>query len=150
MEIWSAIRWDRVPKWMDMVKKVVYTSEEREKVGATAHWVGEAGGIKSEWDSEMTEWEPNERVSWRSTAGSFTGIGSMTLAPTSTGTVATLMMDYELPYSILGKKVDKLHVCKAVEGGTERALRELKAIVEKKARHRSTAKPSFSTAILEL
>ena len=129
--IWPVVRWDRVPEWMDIIKKVEYTSKKKDAVGATAHWIGEAGGVKSEWDTETTEWEINRRGAWRSTAGSFTGIGSMTLSPTTAGTTATFMMDYDLPYSILGKIIDKLRVCKAVEKGTERALRKLKDTVEK-------------------
>ena len=129
-EIWPMIRWDRVPEWMDIIKKVEYTSEQKETVGVTAHWIGEAGGVKSEWDTETTEWEVNERGAWRSTCGTFTGIGSLTLNPSETGTKATFMMDYDLPYSILGKIIDKLRVYKAVEKGTTRALIKLKEMVE--------------------
>jgi uncharacterized membrane protein len=124
------IRWDRVPEWMDMIKKVEYTSEQKETVGATAHWIGEAGGVKSEWDTETTEWEVNERGAWRSIRGTFTGIGSITLNPSENGTKATFIMDYDLPYSILGKIIDKLRVCKAVEKGITRALKKLKELVE--------------------
>ena len=49
------ICWDRVPEWLSPIKKVEYTSEEKEAVGATAHWIGEAAGLKSEWDTETTE-----------------------------------------------------------------------------------------------
>ena len=116
---------------MDIIKKVEFTSEEKEKIGATAHWIGEAGGVKSEWDTETTEWKPYERGAWRTTAGTFTGIGSMTLSPTGEGTKATFMMEYELPYSILGKIIDKLRVFKAIEKGTIRALKNLKEMAEK-------------------
>ncbi len=131
-KIWPIINWDRVPEWMDIIKKVEYISEETDKVGATAHWIGEAGGIKSEWDTETTEWQPYRRSAWRSMGGNFTGIGSMTLIPTDAGTRATFMMEYDLPYSILGRIIDKLRVCKAIESGTVRALAKLKALVEKK------------------
>ena len=129
-EIWPIIRWDKVPEWMDIIKKVEYTSEQKETVGATAHWIGEAGGVKSEWDTETTEWEENQRGAWRSIKGTFTGIGSMTLSPSETGTKAIFMMDYDLPYYILGKIIDKLRVCKALEKGTARALKKLKTLVE--------------------
>jgi len=128
--IWPIIRWDKVPEWMDIIKKVTFTSEEKETIGATAHWVGEAGGVKSEWDTETTEWEPYKRGAWRTTAGTFTGIGSITLTPTERGTKATFMMDYELPYSIFGKIIDKLRVFKAVEKGAKSGLRRLKETAE--------------------
>ena len=129
-KIWPVVRWDKVPEWMGIIKKVEYTSEETDKIGATAHWVGEAGGVKSEWDTETTEWEQCKRGAWRSTGGMFTGIGSMTLTPTEAGTTATFMMDYELPYSIFGRIIDKLRVCKAVEKGAIEGLRKLKEITE--------------------
>jgi uncharacterized membrane protein len=129
-KIWPIIRWDKVPEWMDMIKKVEYTSEETDRTGATAHWVGEAGGVRSEWDAETTEWEMFKRSAWRTTAGAFTGIGSMTLTPTETGTMATFMLDYELPHSILGKLVDKLRVYKALEKGAKAGLKRLKEISE--------------------
>ncbi len=129
-KIWPIVRWDRVPEWMGIVKKVEYTSDETERTGATAHWIGEAGGIKSEWDTETVEWEPFVRGAWRTTSGTLTGMGSMTLTPTDSGTKTTFMMDYELPYSILGKIVDKLRVCRAVEKGARDGLRRLKEMTE--------------------
>ncbi len=128
--IWPNILWDKVPEWLDIIKKVDYTSEDTEAVGATAHWVGEAGGIKSEWDTETIEWDTYKRGAWRTTAGTFTGIGSVTLTPTKSGTRATFMMDYDLPYSILGKIIDKLRVFKAVEKGVRNGLKKLKEITE--------------------
>jgi len=131
---------------MDIIKKVEYTSEQKETVGVTAHWIGEAGGVKSEWDTETTEWEVNERGAWRSTGGTFTGIGSLTLNPSETGTKATFMMDYDLPYSILGKIIDKLRVCKAVEKGTTRALKKLKEIAESRTQGKVQPKsPNMTT-----
>ena len=129
-EVWPLVYWDRVPRWMDQIRKAEYTSKEREGVGVVAHVCGEAGGIKSEWDAETTEWTENSRFAWRSTGGTFTGIGSMTLASFGAGTKATFMMDYDLPYSIFGKIIDKLRVYKAIEKATERGLEKLKATFE--------------------
>ncbi len=129
-ELWPLILWDKVPQWMDIIKDAQYTSKEKEIVGATAHWVGEAGGVKSEWDTETTEWEHAKRGLWRTTGGSFTGIGGITLNSSVAGTKVTFMMDYELPYSLLGKLIDKLKVYKAIEKGSQRGLLRLKEIAE--------------------
>ena len=129
-KIWPVVRWDKVPQWMDIIEKVEFTSEETDKTGATAHWIGEAGGVKSEWDTETTEWEPFRREAWRTTAGNLTCIGSVTLTPTEVGTKATFMMDYELPHSVLGRAIDKLRVYRAIEKGAKTGLRRLKEISE--------------------
>jgi uncharacterized membrane protein len=33
------------------------------------HWVAEFGGSRHEWDAEITEQKPDERVAWRNTDG---------------------------------------------------------------------------------
>jgi uncharacterized membrane protein len=130
-KIWPMVFWDKVPEWMDQIKKAEYTSKYRDRIGATAHVMGDAGSIKAEWDAETTEWIENEKFAWRTTAGSLTGFGSFTLSAVKAGTKATFLMDYDLPYSFLGKLVDKLRVSKDLEKGTEKALKKLKEITEK-------------------
>ena len=130
-KVWPMVYWDRVPDWMDGITQAAYTSEYKDKVGATAHVQGDAGSIKAEWDAETTEWLENQKFAWRTFAGSFTGFGSMTLATIGAGTKATFLMDYDLPYSFLGRLVDKLRVSKDLEKGTEKALKKLKELVEK-------------------
>jgi uncharacterized membrane protein len=130
--IWPIVRWNKVPEWMSIIKRVEYTSEETERVGATAHWIAEAEGVESAWDAETTEWEQYKRGAWRTTGGAFTGIGSMTLTQTESGTTATLLMDYELPCSIAGRIIDKRHLCRAIENGAKNGLKKLKEIAERR------------------
>jgi uncharacterized membrane protein len=33
------------------------------------HWVAEVAGEEKEWDAEVTEQHPDERIAWQSTAG---------------------------------------------------------------------------------
>jgi uncharacterized membrane protein len=100
-------------------------------VGTTVHVVSEVGGIKGEFDGENTEAIENEKVAWRTTGGNFTGFGFNALSPTKGGTKVTIMMDYELPYSFLGKIIDKLRFQKALEKGIETGLNKLKDMMEK-------------------
>ena len=37
--------------------------------GEQAHWVAEVAGRHEEWDAEITEQHPDERIAWRSTRG---------------------------------------------------------------------------------
>lgn len=130
-KVWPMLFWDRLPEWLDGIKEAKYTSEDKDSVGATAHVIGETAGIKVEFDVEITEYIENEKATWRSTAGNLTAIGLTTLKTTETGTKLTLMMDYDLPYSILGKIVDKLMVSRDIEKGFERSLEKLKNTLEK-------------------
>ncbi len=130
-KIWPMLYWDRVPEWMEQIKKAAYTSKYKDRLGATAHVVGKTSGIEAWWDAETTEWTENEKFAWRTSAGSFTGFGSMTLTPGVAGTKTTFLMDYDLQYSFLGKLVDRLRVSRDLEKGTEKALKKLKEIAEK-------------------
>lgn len=129
-KIWELISWDRFPEWYPYIKKSKYTSKKRAGVGATAHVIGDAEGQKFEYDAEVTEYVENERAAWRTTSGNWTAFGSTTLKPTEVGTKVTIAMNYELPYSILGKIIDKLKVRKSMEKGLERALENLKSMVK--------------------
>jgi uncharacterized membrane protein len=73
------------------------------------HIVSEAGGSQAEFDMEITEFEKNKKISMHTVGASKLKIQtSDVFEPTAKGTKVTGTMDYELPYSILGKIVDKL------------------------------------------
>ncbi len=101
------------------------------KVGSTVHEIIEVGGTIREMDAEITEFTENEKVAWRTTGGAFTASGYFALSPTKAGTKVTQMMDYELPYSVFGKLIDKLRVHKAIDESYDVALKKLKDIIEK-------------------
>ena len=130
-KIWEMIYWDKIPEWLVTIKKAEYTSENKDGVGATAHINAESGGVKAEWDVEVTEYEKNEKAAWRTTAGNFTAIGSTFINPTEAGTKIRFIIDYDLPYSILGEIIDKLVVGRELEKDIEEGLKKLKNILEK-------------------
>jgi uncharacterized membrane protein len=132
-KVWPMMWWDGWTQWYAPFKegKVEYTSREKNKVGTTVHVTAELAGIKGEFDGENTEAIENEKVAWRTTGGNFTGFGVNALSPTKAGTKVTIMMDYELPYSILGKIIDKLRFHKALEKAIETGLNKLKDMMEK-------------------
>jgi carbon monoxide dehydrogenase subunit G len=108
-----------------------YTSKGPVGVGTTLHYVAKAGGQQAEFDMEITEFEKNKKMSRRTIGASkFKMQGSSTLEPTAKGTKLTSTMNYELPYSILGKLVDKLKVSKDMEKSMERTLRDTKKALE--------------------
>jgi uncharacterized membrane protein len=52
-----------VPRFMQGVEEVHQLDDTR------LHWVAEFGGSRHEWDAEITEQKPDERVAWRNTDG---------------------------------------------------------------------------------
>jgi len=82
-------------------------------------------------ESQITEVTENEKMAWRTNGGAFKASGSFALSPTKAGTKVTQVMDYELPYSVLGKLINKLRVHKAIDESYDTALKKLKDMIEK-------------------
>ena len=123
--------WEKIQQWHTGFKSIVWTSKEKNKVGSTLHVTGEVEGIKAEADIEITEWKDNEMFAWRTIGGNITGFGSVSLIPTKIGTKYTVLIEYELPYSILGKLIDRINVRKTIDKISDDALKKLKDKVEK-------------------
>ena len=51
------------PRFMEGVESVRQLDDRH------LHWVAEIGGVRREWDAEITEQHPDERVAWRATSG---------------------------------------------------------------------------------
>jgi uncharacterized protein YndB with AHSA1/START domain len=108
--------------------KVETTSEGPVGVGTTRHFVGAAGG---KWDTEITEFVKNKKIAQHTIgAGDMKVTDSWTLEPTAKGTKLTTSMDYELPYSLLGKLVDKVRVSKFIEKNLDQMLENIKKALE--------------------
>jgi uncharacterized membrane protein len=56
-------QFEEFPQFMDGVKEV------RQLDDTHLHWVAEFGGRRHEWDAEVTEQRPDERVAWRNVDG---------------------------------------------------------------------------------
>ncbi len=129
-KIWSLVTWDRVPEWYESIKKIEWTSKPKMEVGATVHIFNEMAGQKGEFDTIITEWVENQRVVWRTTSGSVSGVFSGSMVPTKNGFKLTTTFDYKLPYSVLGTLIDKLQVQKGMEIEAMSALTKMKRIAE--------------------
>jgi carbon monoxide dehydrogenase subunit G len=101
-------------------------------VGSTVHYVG-VGRNKGEWDAEVTEFVKNKKLTMRTIGASkraLNSTNSFTLEPTTKGTKVTYSIDYEMPYSILGKLIDELMVSKNLEKSNRTVLENLKKALE--------------------
>ena len=56
-------QFEEFPRFMDGVKSVTQIDDTH------VHWVAEVAGKTEEWDAEISEQRPDERVAWRSTTG---------------------------------------------------------------------------------
>ena len=56
-------QFEEFPKFMEGVKSVQQLDDTH------LHWKAEIGGQQKDWDAEITEQHPDERVAWRSTSG---------------------------------------------------------------------------------
>jgi len=56
-------QFEEFPTFMEGVESVTQLDDTH------LHWVAEIAGVKREWDAEVTEQHPDERVAWRSTSG---------------------------------------------------------------------------------
>lgn len=117
-------RFEEFPQFMDGVEAVRRLDAKR------LHWVANIGGSRKEWDAQITEDIPNERIAWRSEAGEFTA-GMVTFQPLAADrTRATLRFNYE-PKGVKEKLGDWLGL---VSGRVEGDLERFKTFVETRSR----------------
>jgi len=97
---------ERLPTFMTHLEKVSLDGDGR------SHWVATAPvGTRVEWDAEVTEDVPAERMSWRSTEGaSVPNAGTVRglRAPGARGTEVHVELSYEPPAGAAGAAVAKL------------------------------------------
>jgi uncharacterized membrane protein len=80
-------QFEEFPRFMEGVTSVHQTDDTH------LHWVAEIGGVEREWDAEITEQHPDERVAWRSITGA-RNAGVVTFHRIDDGTTrVTLQMD---------------------------------------------------------
>jgi uncharacterized membrane protein len=56
-------QFEEFPRFMEGVESVKQIDDTH------LHWVAEIGGQRREWDAEITEQKPDQRIAWKSTSG---------------------------------------------------------------------------------
>ena len=110
-------QFEEFPRFMEGVEEV------RQNDDTTLHWVAEVGGKKKEWDANITEQIPDQRIAWRTVAGDANG-GVVTFHKVDDNrTRITLQMEYE-PEGFVESIGDKLgFMSRRVQGDLERFKR---------------------------
>ncbi|MBV9928822.1 MAG: SRPBCC family protein [Acidobacteria bacterium] len=126
-EVYSYWRdFENLPRFMRYLESVTVTGEGR------SHWVAKAPGGSVEWDAEMTEDVPNQRISWRSLEGSEVETsGTVRFEPAvgGRGTVLHVTLDFNPPGGAVGALFAKLWG-EDPDGEMQTDLRRFKQIVE--------------------
>src|SRR4051794_28215181 len=102
-------RWrdfEQLPSFMYHLESVKRIDDRR------SHWVANGPADTTiEWDAEITEDVPGERIGWRSSRGAMVpneGVVRFTPAPGDRGTEVHVEISYEMPLGGLGATVAKL------------------------------------------
>ena len=90
-------QFESFPNFMGGVEKITQLDERRTR------WVTKIGGVEREFDAEITEQHPDERVAWKSTSGDTKHAGVVTFHKISdTTTRVMVQLDWE-PQGIVEK-----------------------------------------------
>ena len=113
-------QFEEFPKFMDGVEEI------RQLDDRNLHWVAELGGTRHEWDAEITEQNPDERVAWRNTDGK-DNAGVVTFHKLDDArSRVTVQIDW-VPEGIKEKVGDKIG---APDRRVEKDLERFKALIE--------------------
>jgi uncharacterized membrane protein len=124
------------PKFMEGIKEV------RQLDDTHLLWCAEVAGKDKEWQAEITEQIPDQRIAWRSTTGAPNG-GVVTFEPLSdTSTRVTVRMDYD-PEGVVENVGDAVGVFShRVSGDLERFKEFLESRGHESGAWRGTVSPN--------
>jgi len=113
-------QFEEFPRFMDGVQEI------RQIDDTHTHWKTEVGGVKREFDAEITEQLPDERVAWKSIEGEKQA-GVVTFHRLDDGhTRVTIQMEYD-PQGFVENAGDKLGI---VDRRVKGDLRRFKEYIE--------------------
>jgi ligand-binding SRPBCC domain-containing protein len=102
-------------------------------VGSKVRLRAKAGGQVWEVEEETIELVKNRRHVHRQKSGAMKKLEATDLfEPTEKGTKLTTILEYELPYFLLGKVIDKLKVRKDLEKSMDYSMKKTKELIEKR------------------
>ncbi|NGN94609.1 SRPBCC family protein [Nocardioides sp. KC13] len=108
-------QFESFPQFMEGVESVRQVDDKH------LHWKAEIGGVTREWDAEIVDQVPDDRITWRAVEGAKNqGTVSFTEDQMSKTTNVTLRLEYE-PEGVVEKAGDLLKIVdKRAEGDLER------------------------------
>ena len=117
-------QFEEFPRFMAGVKQVKQLDDTH------VHWHAEIWGKDEEWDAEITEQEPDQRISWKSVSGAYNA-GTVRFEPIGPDrTRVRLVMAYE-PKDVVEKVGDAVGV---FSGRVQNTVEDFKKFIEKRGR----------------
>jgi uncharacterized membrane protein len=117
-------QFESFPEFMEGVESVQQLDDKR------LHWKAEIAGVTREWDAEIVDQTPDERITWRATDGT-TNAGTVSFAAADpASTRVTLRLEYE-PDGAVEKAGDLL---KLVDHRAKGDLDRFKQFIEDRGR----------------
>ena len=98
------------------------------------HWVAEVGGVREEWDAEITQDEPGRIIAWRSIEAEEDNVrtaGAVEFESLGEATRVMVTLDYEAPAGALGETIAKIFANPSNQ--VEQDLERFKASIESNA-----------------
>jgi uncharacterized membrane protein len=95
-------QFEEFPQFMEGVESVRQIDDK------TVHWTAEIAGVKREWDAEIVDQKPDERVTWRAIDGAQND-GTVSFAEAAPGTRVTLRLEFE-PEGFVESAGDALNI----------------------------------------
>ena len=136
-----------LPSFMIHLASVELTGDGR------SHWTANApAGRTVEWDAEVVEDRPNERIAWRSLEGADVanhGVVSFSPVPRRSGTEIRVELTYDPPGGALGAVVAKLFG-EEPQQQVKDDLRRFKQVVETGEVVRSEGSPEGTRALRQV
>jgi uncharacterized membrane protein len=116
-----------LPRFMPRIRSVEVSGARR------SHWTATGpGGLEFEWDAEVVDDRPGERIAWESLPGArvaHAGIVRFQRAPGGRGTEVTVEIEYSPPGGVAGAAVAQL-TGRAPGQQLEEDLRRFKQLME--------------------
>ncbi len=113
-------QFETFPKFMDGVERVQQHDDKH------LHWKANIAGVNREWDAEIVDQTPDERITWRATDGTKNDGTVSFRAMDAERTQVTMRLDFE-PEGIVEKTADILNV---VDAKAEGDLERFKEVIE--------------------
>jgi uncharacterized membrane protein len=115
-------QFEEFPRFMEGVE------EARQLDDIHMHWVASIGGVRREWDAEISEQQPDERIAWHATSGAKND-GVVTFHRIADGkTRVMLQLEFD-PEGFVEKAGDALGV---VRSRTKADLERFKDFIEER------------------